>query len=88
MIVDEDAKDYKYLKPYAKDINGKIHKNDDDDDDGELFVCKNCEAYATWERHGNVMIRIEGCINCLNDNYRNKIVRIQRYWQRYNTPGI
>ena len=84
MIVGADAIHYKYLKPYTKDINGEFHKNDD----GELFVCKNCEAYATWERCDNVMIRIEGCTNCFHDNYYNKIVRIQRYWRKYNTSSI
>jgi len=79
MIVDEDAIDYKYLTPYEKDINGHINK----DDDGNLSVCKNCEAYATWKRYGDIMIRTGGCTNCINDNYRNKIIRIQNRWRSY-----
>jgi len=79
MIVDKDEKDYKYLKPYAKDINGEIYK----DDSGNLCVCDNCKAYAIWERQGDIMIRTKACTNCINDNYLNKIIKIQRYWLSY-----
>lgn len=80
MIVDSDAVDFKYLKPYEKDIDGNFYKNDD----GEISSCKNCEAYGYYEKYGpDIMICTKRCINCINANYQYKIMRIQRKWREY-----
>ena len=85
MIVEAEACDYRYLKPYAKKIDGTFHLDDDDN----LWACKNCEAYATWELYdSDIMICTERCLNCTKEIYFHKVIRIQRKWKKYKNIDI
>jgi len=79
MIVDSDADNFNYLKPYPRDIDGNFFK----EEGGSLHYCKNCLAYGKWILCSGIMILNEECLTCLNSNYKNKVMRIQRLWRRY-----
>jgi hypothetical protein len=79
MIVNSDANNLNYLKPYPKDIDGNFFK----EEDGSLHHCKNCLAYGKWIFCSGIMILNEGCLSCMNSKYINKVMRIQKKWREY-----